>query len=183
MPLPADVVRRVPFRVDAEGVAFSLQRLIPRGTGKWPPAMQDAQFDQPRRAYERAVDAALEQQIGGKMSLEVIRGVVEAIDGLDRALAAAPLNGKEQLYREAKDRIKELRSMAKLLESHKIELALGEIDRYSGTTVNDLREFMQKYKLHFAASATPEERRAYPGLYEALAIQKMMMAEGINPGK
>jgi hypothetical protein len=181
--LPADVVRRVPFRVDAEGVEFSMQRLIPRGTGKWPVALQDDRFAPARRAYERAVDAALEQQVGGKMSLEVIRGVVEAIDGLDRALAAAELPGKAQLYREAKDRIKDLRSMARLLESHKIELALGEVDRYSGTTVNDLREFMQKYKLHFAASATPEERRVYPELYEALKIQRMMMEEGINPAK
>jgi hypothetical protein len=181
--LPADVVRRVPFRLDAEGVEFSMQRLIPRGTGKWPVVFQDAQFDNARRAYERAVDAALEQQIGGKMALEVIEGVKQAVEGLDRALAASNVSTRGRGYIDAKDRIKELRSMAGLLESHKIELALGEIDRYSGTTVNDLRQFMQKYKLHFAASGTPEERRIYPELYEALAVQKMMMQEGINPAK
>ncbi|HEY2155068.1 MAG TPA: hypothetical protein VGH33_05530 [Isosphaeraceae bacterium] len=180
--LPADVVRRIPFRLDAEGVEFSMHRLIPRGTGKWPVAMQDARFDNDRRAYERAVDAALEQQIGGKMSFEVIDGVKQAVEGLDRALAAADLPPRDRRSIDAKDRIKELRAMARLLESHKIELALGEVDRYSGTTVNDLRQFMQKYKLHFAASNSPDERSLYPGLYEVLAVQKMMMEEGINPG-
>ncbi len=183
VPLPADVARRVPFRLDAEGVEFSMQRLIPRGTGKWPVAMQDARFDTDRRAYERAVDAALEQQTGGKMSFEVIDGVKQAIEGLDRALASADLAPRDIRLIDARERIKELRSMARLLESHKVELALGEIDRYSGTTVNDLREFMQKYKLHFAASGSPEERAMYPGLYEALRIQEMMMEEGINPAR
>ena len=183
VPLPADVVRRIPFRVDAEGAEFSMHRLIPRGTGKWPVALQDDRFAHDRRAYERAVDAALEQQIAGKMSMEVIRGVKDAVENLSRSLDAAVTPGKDQLYRESKDRIKELRAMAKLLESHKIELALGEIDKYAGVTVNDLRMFMRDYKLRFAASSTPDERDLYPGLYEALLVQKKMMADGIDPGK
>jgi hypothetical protein len=183
VPLPADVVRRIPFRVDAEGAEFSMHRLIPRGTGKWPVALQDDRFAHDRRAYERAVDAALEQQIAGKMSMEVIKGVKDAIENLSRSLDAAVAPGKDQLYRESKDRIKELRSMAKLLESTKIELALGEIDKYAGVTVNDLRIFMRDYKLRFAASSTPDERDLYPGLYEALLVQKKMMADGIDPGK
>lgn len=181
--LPADVVRRIPFRVDTEAAEFSMQRLLPRGTGKWPVALQDDRFARERRAYERAVDAALEQQIAGKMSMDVIKGVKEAVEGLSRSLDAAVTPGKDQLYRESKDRIKELRAMAKLLESHKVELALGEIDKYAGMTVNELRIFMRDYKLRFAASASPEERDLYPALYEALLVQKMMMAEGIDPAK
>jgi hypothetical protein len=183
VPLPADVVRRIPFRVDAEAAEFSMHRLIPRGTGKWPVALQDDRFAPDRRAYERAVDAALEQQIAGKMSMEVIKGVKDAVENLSRSLDAAVTPGKDQLYRESRDRIKELRTMAKLLESHKIELTLGEIDKYAGVTVNDLRVFMRDYKLRFAAAASPEERDLYPSLYEALRVQKLMMNEGIDPGK
>ena len=66
----------------------------PAGTGKWPVALQDDRFARERRAYERAVDAALEQQIAGKMSMEVIKGVKEAVEGLTRALDAAVTPGQ-----------------------------------------------------------------------------------------
>jgi hypothetical protein len=181
--LPADLVRHVPFRLDSEGAEFSLLRLIPRGTGKWPVALQDERFAPARRAYERAVDAALEQQLSGKMSLEAIRNVKEAIEGISRALdAESPSLPDKELYNRARTRIRELQAMAKLLDSDKVERAMGEIDGFAGTTVNDLRVFMQAHKLHFAAASSPEERRLYPALYEALWTQKQLMAEGINPG-
>ena len=123
-----------------------------RGSGQWP---QNDRFAHERRAYERAVDAALEQQIGGKMSMDVIKGVKEAIEGLSRALDAAVAPGKDQLYRESKERIKELRRMADLLGSQKVERVLGEIDNYAGTTVNDLRMFMRDHNLRFAAAPAP----------------------------
>ena len=181
--LSAEVVRQIPFRINAEGAEFSMHRLQPRGTGKWPVALQDDRFAHERRAYERAVDAALEQQIGGKMSMDVIKGVKEAIEGLSRALDAAVTPGKDQLYRESKERIKELRRMADLLGSQKVERVLGEIDNYAGTTVNDLRMFMRDHNLRFAAASSPEERNLYPGLYEVLVVQKGMMDGGIDPAK
>ena len=65
-----------------------------------------------------------------------------------------------------------------------IEQALGEIDKYSGTTVNDLRLFMQKYNLRFDAAKTPEERKLYPALYAALQQQREKVTAGIQePGK
>jgi hypothetical protein len=183
VPLAADAVRYVPFRIDAEGAEFSMIRMLPRGAGKWPVALQDARFDRARRVYERAVDAALEQQSSGKMSLEVIRGVKEAVEGLSRAHAVEELPGKEQLYRDARASILKLQAMAKLLESTKVERVMGEIDGYAGTTVNDLRIFMQQHKLRFGAASSPEERRLYPVLYEALLAQKQMMDDGIGPIK
>lgn len=182
VPLGADAVRFIPFRIDAEGAEFSMVRMIPRGTGKWPVALQDDRFARARRAYERAVDAALEQQSSGKMSLEVIRGVRQAIEGLSRALDVEVLPDKE-LYLRSRTRIRELQTMSKLLDSDKVQRVVGEIDGYAGTTVNDLRIFMQQHKLRFGAAASLEERRLYPVLYEALKTQKQMMDEGIDPNK
>jgi hypothetical protein len=182
VPLPSDIVRHIPFRIDEEAAEFSMLRLIPRGKGKWPVAFQDPRFDYDRRVYEQAVDAALEQQLSGKMTLDAIVRVKEAIEGLSRALDASTLPDKE-LYLRARTRIKVLREQAKLLDSDKVERVVGEIDGFAGTTVNDLREFMQRHKLRFGATADDEERRLYPTLYEALLTQKLLVEDAINPGK
>ncbi len=42
---------------------------------------------------------------------------------------------------------------------------------YSGTTVFDLKSFMQKYNLQFAEANTPEERVLYLDLYTRLKEQ------------
>ena len=56
----------------------------------------------------------------------------------------------------------------RLLKTAKIERAIGEIDKYSGTTINDLKMFMQSHNLRFAAAKTPEEKLMYPELYASL---------------
>jgi hypothetical protein len=172
VPLSSDVIRRIPFRIDKEGAKFSLQRLSPKGKGKWPVAFQDPQFALERRAYERAVDNALEQQIEGKMEIEAITAVDTAIQGLDIKLGLVVPPGKDKLYREAKARLRELKESAELLRREKIERVIGAIDRYSGTTVDDLRVFMQDHHLRFGAADNEEERNLYARLYESLLLQR-----------
>src|SRR5579864_8781667 len=52
--LPTNTVRRIPFAFAEQNATFSMQRLSPKGRGKWPVAFQDEQFARERRAYERA---------------------------------------------------------------------------------------------------------------------------------
>ena len=77
--------------------------------------------------------------------------------------------------------MKDLRVTARLLETHDIQRALAEIDKYSGTTVNDLRIFMRKYNLTFGRAENPDERILYPQLYEALQIQREKFAGVVRP--
>ena len=127
--LPADVVRQIPFRIEAEGAEFSMQRLQPRGVSKWPVAFQDDRFNHERKAYERAVDAALEQQIEGKMSFEVIQGVRDAVEGLSRALDTAPSPERKQHIARPGSGSARLQKMAELLGS-KRGRARGRRDRH-----------------------------------------------------
>ncbi len=157
VPLPVDIVRKIPFKIDAQGQRFSMERISTRGNGKWPVALQDPRFAVERRGYERALDNALEQQIEGKMSLDAIAKVEVAAEDLSRKLERVVPPSGERLFIESRDRIKELKETAGLLKSLKIQLALGELDRYSGTTVHDLKMFMEKYKLTFDSARTPEE--------------------------
>ena len=78
----------------------------------------------------------------------------------------------EPRYIEAKQKVSELKATANQLTIHKIELAIGEIDKYSGTTVKDLMVFMQAHNLRFAAAVIPEERRLYLELLAALIQQR-----------
>ena len=69
--LSGESIRNIPFFYAKEDATFSLQRLTARG--KWPAGLRGDDFARERRAYERAVDTALEQQIEGKLS----RGAIQ----------------------------------------------------------------------------------------------------------
>ena len=72
-----------------------------------------------------------------------------------------------------------MKATVEMLKTQAIELALGELDRYAGTTVNDLRVFMLRHKLQFADAGTPDERELFPQLYAKLGEQKDRVSVGL----
>ena len=85
----------------------------------------------------------------------------------------------DRLYLEARDRLKEMRETVEMLKFTDIEQALGELDRYAGTTVNDLRVFMLRHSLQFADASTPDERELFPQLYAKLGEQRDHVTQGL----
>jgi hypothetical protein len=181
VPLAVDAIRLIPFKLGEKNEKFSMTRLSPRGKGKWPVAFQDDRFAAERRGYERALDTALEQAIDGKMSQEALREVEVAVERLKHKLDKVIPPSNDRQYIEAKKRLDELSISARLLKTHKIEMVLGEIDKYGGTTVNDLRIFMQRYNLRFAVAESPDERKLYPELYATLVQQRDKLVGAIEP--
>jgi hypothetical protein len=180
VPLTVDEVRRIPFKLGAKGVMrFSIARLTAKGKGKWPVAFQDHRFDHDRRDFERALDNALEQQYKGDMQLSAIEAVQKAVDNLEYTFEKVVGRSADKLSTEARDRIKEMRATVDMLKTHTVELALGELDRYAGTTVDDLRRFMRKHNLQFADAGNPEERELFPDLYAKLVAQKEKVMVGL----
>jgi hypothetical protein len=177
VPLPVDVVRRVTFRLDEQGRRFSMQRLTARGKNKWPIALRAEEFATERQAYELAIDHALEQQIEGKILPEAIVAVEKAVFALDAKRHLVNRPNTDQLSIDTNTYIKELREVPNLLKSHAIERAIGDLEIYSGTTVNDLREFMHTHKLRFGGAQTTEERKLYPDLYAALKQQLQVVSD------
>jgi len=172
VPLSVDMIRHIPFKLDEKGEKFSMDRLSLKGKGKWSVALQDDKFQFVKKAYERAVDKALEQAIDGKMQLAAIDEVDARADDMFRRLNEVVEPSSDRLYTEAKERLTELKSTVRLLKTEKIERAIGEIDKYSGTTVNDLKLFMRSHNLRFAAAKTPEERLLFPRLHASLVQQR-----------
>jgi hypothetical protein len=182
--LPVDMVRHIPFKLAEKGEQFSMERLSLKGKGKWTVAMQDAQFDREKKAYALALDKALEQAIDGRMQLTTIDELEARANDLLLKLNEVVTPGGDRLYIEARDRVKELKGHVRLLKTAKIQPAIGEIEKYSGTTINDLKVFMQKHNLRFATASTPEERELYPELYALLAEQcDKLKSSDSEPGK
>ena len=148
-----------------------MERLSPRGKGKWPVALQFPQFDLYRREYERAVDTALEQAIEGRARQESLDAIGEAVGHLRSKLSETVRAEDQRLQAEALMALDELQSTVRQFQTQIVQQALGEIDKYSGTTVYDLKVFMQKYNLQFAEAKTPEERLLYTDLYTRLREQ------------
>ena len=169
--IPVDVIRHIPFKLGEKGEQFSMDRLSLKGKGTWTVALQDRRFEYVKKAYALALDKALEQAIDGKMQIPAIEEVDARADDLLRRLDEVVPPSNDRLYIEARDRLNELKSTVRLLKTSKIERAIGEIDKYSGTTINDLKMFMMTHDLRFAAAKTPEEKGRYPELYASLREQ------------
>ena len=169
--LPVDMVRHIPFKLAEKGEQFSMDRLSLKGKGKWTVALQDKKFDREKKAYALALDKALEQAIDGQMQITTIDEVEARADDLFLRLNEVVQPGNDRLYTEARERLKELKGHVRLLKTAKIQPAIGEIEKYSGTTINDLKIFMQKHNLRFAAAKSPEEKELFPELYVLLVEQ------------
>lgn len=171
IPLPGEVVRRIPFAFGPANVTFSMQRLSAKNN--WPVGLRGPELAPQRREYEQAFDAALEQIVEGKgkLSREAIVKVETAISDLRDRLDRVVTPSRDKVYLEAKNFLARLEAGKELLKLHAIEPMLGEIDKYSGTTVYDLLEFMRKYKLRFGVAEIGQERDLYPRVYAALQAQ------------
>jgi hypothetical protein len=183
VPLPVDIIRRIPFKLNEKNEKFSMERLSVRGKGKWPVALQGEAFAAYRKAYERAVDKALEQALDGKAELATIEKIGEAVTDLRRKLRDEVRADDQRAQSEAVTRLDDLESTVRQFKTHTVQMALAEIDKYSGTTVYDLKTFMQKYNLQFAEAKTPDERLLYLELYARLKTQaeKFVNAGAVAP--
>ena len=176
VPLSVDLVRRIPFKLGEKNEKFSMSRLSLKGKAKLPPALQDPRFTLYVLAYERVLDDTMEQAIDGKMTFAAIEALEQAVFDLRRKLNDVVPPSSDRLYIEAKGKLEELEKVVGLFKTHKVQQALVEIDKYPGTTVNDLRAFMQRHNLEFAPAETPDERTLYPELHAALTLQRDKVA-------
>lgn len=177
--LTGDTVRGIPFFYGPEDATFSMRRLSAKGS--WPVGLRGKAFAGERRAYERAFDDALDQQIEGKLSREAIARVERALGDLVDRLPKVIPPSSDKVYIEARDFLERMRVSKELLKRRAIEQMLGEIDKYSGTSIHDLMVFMQKYNLRFGVPALGYERELYPRLYESMKEQ-LELVRGPQPG-
>jgi hypothetical protein len=171
VPLDAGVIRRIPFKLGEKEATFSMGRFSLKGKNKWAVALSFDKYKLYRDAYQRAVDRAIDLAIDGNPTEGAIIAVERAVDDLEDRMKADPEMAdprNQRLYSEAKTQIDILRKTEKLFMTLKIQQVLGEIDNYSGTTVDELRLFVRRHGLSFANAETPDERDLFVKLHTAL---------------
>ena len=70
-----------------------------------------------------------------------------------------------------------LQAAAEMLDRKVVSDVIADLDRFSGTTLADLLEFMRNYHLMFASAETPEEMKVYNLLFEQLSKQRQHCAQ------
>lgn len=178
--LSVDEVRRIPFKLASVGTqSFSMRRLVLKQRGKWPLAFQDRRFDVALRSYNDALEVVLEEGGAGAAQIAAIDKLASRVAYLEEVLKQA-FDGRPQDRRnlEGHRRIHELKATVEMLKTHKVQVALKDLDQYAGTTVNDLRAYMRDHEIQFAAATNEDERALIRGLYDKLKLHYEMVKDG-----
>lgn len=179
VPLAGETIRRIPFVYSARKATFSMERML--GKRNWPIGMRGTEFGPERRAYERAVDHAIELDVEGKLTGEAVDAVEQAIKGLsDRIDLSIPATRSTDQV-QARNHVKMLSEIPRFLRERAVEKVIAEIDTYPGTSVGDLVQFMQRHNLRFGVASTPDENVLYASLFDSLRKLRDQVAVAADP--
>jgi hypothetical protein len=167
-PLRSDIIANIPFEVATEGMTACLDSMTM--DGQWPLALRDDTFAQERQALRSAVQNALKEDEQGNLDPETIVAVGTAVKNLKLKFdKLVPETNPD--YMPARDAIKAMAGLTKMLYSPQMEKILAELDDYQGTTLGDMLAFMQAFNLRFAPASSYKQRMIYTKLYPMLAEQ------------
>ena len=168
--LSGDTIRKIPFQYAQRAATFSMERLI--GKREWPLRLRDKEFASFRKDYERAVDHAIELDVEGKLSSEAVRAIQKAVDDFVIKVDQVILQSQVADFNQAKNHLKRLGEIPRLLNERAIERVIAEIETYPGTSVGDLIMFMQKHNLRFGVADSPRENELYASLFDNFVQQR-----------
>jgi len=167
-PLRPEVIADIPFEVATEGLTVCLDSMTMEG--QWPIALRDEAFRPQREALRQAVQDALKQDEQGNLEPETVNAVGTAINSFRLAFEKrVPENSPD--YIPARNTLKAMAGLTRMLDSSKIEKVLAELEDYQGTTLGDLLAFMQAFNLRFGVANSYRQRMIYTKLYPMLAEQ------------
>ncbi len=165
-PIKHDSILDIPFEFASEGMTVCLDRMTMEE--QWPIALRGASFEADRQAVKRAVAEALKEDEQGKLEAPTIEAVRAAVARLQaRFKAEVPTTAPD--YYPARDAVKALSGLAKMLYSPEMDKILAELEDYQGTTLGDLLGFMQSFNLRFAPAASYRQRQIYRKLHAMMA--------------
>ncbi len=167
-PLRHDVIANIPFEAETEGMTVCLDSMTM--DGQWPIALRDEAFRPEREALRKAVQVALKEDEQGNLEPETVNAVGTAINNLRLAFEKRVRQDNPD-YIPARNALKAMAGLTKMLDSSKIEKVLAELEDYQGTTLGDLLGFMQAFNLRFGAANSYRQRLIYTKLYPMLAEQ------------
>jgi len=167
-PLHPEIIRDIPFEVATEGMAVCLDSMTM--DGQWPLALRDDKFKPEREGVRNAVKKALKHDEQGTLSPETVEAVGKAINALRLKFEElTPQDNPD--YIPARNTIKGMAGLTRMLYSPKMEKVIAELEDYQGTDLGELLGFMQAFNLRFGPTNSYRQRQIYTKLYPMLAEQ------------
>lgn len=167
-PLSSDVIDDIPFQNASEAVTISLHQLT---KDAWPLALQDDAFAADRKAWDQAVADALKEDEDGQISAKTLNRVRMTAGRIRAKLEASPPTDPQQRT-EARNYVKTLLGLSRMLENPRVEKALSALEKHPKTTLGNLFGFMHTYNLRFGRATTPEQREIYADLYPKMVAHR-----------
>jgi hypothetical protein len=167
-PLRAEIIANIPFEVATEGMTACLDSMTM--DGQWPLALRGDEFKPEREALKSAVKRALTEDEQGNLDPDTINAIGTAAKDLKLKFEKlVPQTSPD--YIDARDSIKAMAGLTKMLYDPQMEKVLAELEDYQGTTLGDLLGFMQAFNLRFAPANSYRQRFIYTKLYPMLVEQ------------
>ncbi len=164
--IPVQSVRAIPFLFAPANATFSMKRLTAFET--WPTMLRDKPYVLHRKSVERAYARAMDELVAGKISTRAIADLDASINQLEVVADDGNAKSRDRLYNDAKAHIRTLRDAVELLKDRRLQQIVAELDRYAGTTVGDLVEFMRRNNLRFGSADIGDESELYPKVFAGM---------------
>jgi hypothetical protein len=177
--LGGDAIRKIPFQYASKAATFSMERLI--GKREWPLALRGEEFAKARKKYEHAIDAAVEADVEGKLTGQAVLAVATTVEDLERLVEQTIPQSRSDDYKQAKNHLKKLADIPRMLKEQAVEKVIAEIETYPGTSVGDLVAFMQRHNLRFGVADSPDENVLYANLFDSFRQQRDMVSLPPDP--
>jgi hypothetical protein len=172
-------IRDIPFFVPTETVTLTLDQLT--AESGWPFVLRDPKFAANRTLVTGAVDKALAEDIEGDLSPQTVKDVRDALTHLKNAFEASPPAVENVRLGEAREYLKNLLGIARMLERPDIDKVLAELDTIQETTLGSLLVFMHTFNLRFGKPGTPAQRAVYQALYPPLDALRDRVIASVDP--
>ncbi|MEW4568458.1 hypothetical protein AB1L88_11375 [Tautonia sp. JC769] len=167
IPLEAEVLRDIPFENASEPITACLAVLTQEDG--WPPLLRQEEFDEPRRAFSKAITAALAEDLSGSLSDATRSELDDALNALRSVLKGEqkgfPVVGAD----DADQFLRTLAGMIRLLDDPEGGAVYRMIQSYEHGSMVDLVGFMHAYNLRFGRAKTDRQKEIYRQLDAMLA--------------
>jgi len=172
VPLDEDQLRRIQV-TGGGGGSIAVFR---EGKLRWPFALRDTPFDEPRTKVTDLMNQAMKEASTDELRPATVRGLTQAISSLDSAIEKNAADMELSQIIEARRYLSELRDGARVLQNPNVGNYLSKKWSAQGRDVRELVQNMTSQGLRFAPSVRGDEA-AYQSLYQALATYNYAFAQ------
>jgi hypothetical protein len=164
-PISARSIQDIPFEWNTEAITICIDQLT--GKDALPICLTTDQFTEERAALQKAVRAAIKEDMRGSVSPSTKRRLDEAITKF-RDKFVKTVDKFDPGYQDARDYFTTMASLTKLLNDPAMRKIIAALGNDQQIPVGRLIAFMQSFNLRFGPATTQRQIEIYAALQDVL---------------